>query len=79
MPTSLLNYNEFKYQHTSGRHRCLLAILEFKKHSSNQKYPNLEDQTLSNYYPTPDGRKYDRLSLLGKQLRNSVDTVVKHC
>lgn len=41
------------------------AILEFKKHTLDSK---IEDQKLSNYYPYPDGRKYDRLALLRNHL-----------
>jgi hypothetical protein len=37
------------------------AILEFKKHTLAT---NIREQKLSNYYPRPDGRKYDRLELL---------------
>lgn len=39
--------------------KCL-GILEFKKH--NLTTP-INEQRLSNYYPRPDGRKYDRLAL----------------
>lgn len=44
-----------------------IAILEFKKHTKNSKR-SFGDQCLSNYYPWPDGRKYDRLALLSHQL-----------
>lgn len=37
------------------------AILEFKKHTLQAP---ISDQKLSNYYPYPDGRKYDRLAIL---------------
>lgn len=37
------------------------GILEFKKHTLNNP---IDSQKLSNYYPMPDGRKYDRLALL---------------
>lgn len=44
-----------------------IAIIEYKKHTerSSISFPN---QQLSNYYPTPDGRKYDRLAILSEQL-----------
>jgi len=38
-----------------------VAIIEFKKHNLNTPIRN---QTLSNYYPRPDQRKYDRISIL---------------
>lgn len=41
------------------------AIIEFKKHNLNTP---IADQRLSNYYPRPDGRKYDRLALLKSHL-----------
>lgn len=44
-----------------------IAILEFKKHTQSSKIP-FADQRLLNYYPWPDGRKYDRLALLSHQL-----------
>lgn len=44
-----------------------IAILEFKKHTQNSKL-YFANQCLSNYYPRPDGRKYDRLALLSHQL-----------
>lgn len=37
------------------------AIIEFKKHTLNTP---IEKQALSNYYPYPDGRKYNRLAIL---------------
>ncbi|MCB9044680.1 MAG: hypothetical protein H6550_00945 [Chitinophagales bacterium] len=36
-------------------------VIEFKKH--NLSTP-IENQKLSNYYPSPDGRKYNRLAIL---------------
>ena len=39
------------------------AIIEFKKHTPRSRIA-FPDQKLSNYYPRPDGRKYDRLALL---------------
>jgi hypothetical protein len=52
-----------------------LTILEFKKHT---RYGNgeVEDQRLSNYYPSPDGRKYDRLSILRSEMEKSPPIVV---
>lgn len=44
-----------------------LAIIELKKHTSRSSV-KFADQKLSNYYPHPDGRKYDRLALLATQL-----------
>lgn len=38
-----------------------VGLLEFKKHSLGTPITN---QRLSNYYPRPDGRKYDRLTVL---------------
>ncbi|MDX4049122.1 hypothetical protein Q6A89_07860 [Aliarcobacter skirrowii] len=42
-----------------------VAILEFKKHTKDSPIRN---QKLSNYYPRPDKRKYDRLFLLQNEL-----------
>lgn len=39
------------------------AIIEYKKHTPNSRF-SFFDQKLSNYYPRPDGRKYNRLALL---------------
>ena len=39
------------------------AIIEFKKHTSRSRIP-FADQEFSNYYPRPDGSKYNRLALL---------------
>lgn len=44
-----------------------LALIEFKKHTEKSSI-KFQDQRLSNYYPTPDRRKYDRLSLLSEQI-----------
>lgn len=44
-----------------------LAILEFKKHTAKSTL-TFDQQCLGNYYPYPDGRKYDRLALLSEQL-----------
>jgi hypothetical protein len=45
---------------TNGNPRC---IIELKKHNMASSISN---QKLSNYYPRPDGRKYDRLEVLRK-------------
>ena len=42
-----------------------IAIIEFKKHT---RYTPIPNQKLSNYYPGPDSRKYDRLALLRDHL-----------
>lgn len=44
-----------------------IGILEFKKHTASSRLA-LNQQCLGNYYPRPDGRKYDRLALLAEQL-----------
>ena len=49
-----------------------LAIIEFKKHNLNTPISN---QTLSNYYPRPDRRKYDRLALFRNYFDNSASTL----
>lgn len=52
------------------------AIIELKKHT---KTTSISDQKLKNYYPTPDGRKYDRLAILKNyfsQKGNSVPLIV---
>ncbi len=38
-----------------------VAIVEYKKHTLTT---SIDKQKLSNYYPHPDGRKYDRLAIL---------------
>ncbi|WP_145039028.1 hypothetical protein [Paenibacillus sp. Y412MC10] len=38
-----------------------VAVLEYKKHTLDNA---IQRQTLSNYYPTPDARKYDRIAML---------------
>lgn len=43
-------------------------LIEFKKH--NLKTP-IEDQNLSNYYPSPDWAKYTRLHILSQYLPNT--------
>lgn len=42
-----------------------VCILEFKKHTLDT---SISDQKLSNYYPKPDGRKYNRLAILKEYL-----------
>ncbi len=44
-----------------------IAIIEYKKHTESSKL-EFSDQRISNYYPRPDGRKYDRLALLAEQI-----------
>lgn len=39
---------------------CPVALLEYKKHTLDTP---IKDQQLSNYYPYPDKRKYDRLAI----------------
>lgn len=41
------------------------AIIEYKKHNLDSK---ISEQCLSNYYPNPDARKYDRLMILKNHL-----------
>jgi len=55
---------------SSGRVR---AILEYKKHNLESR---IEDQSLINYYPRPDARKYDRLALLRDRLGGDVPIFV---
>lgn len=50
-----------------------VAILEYKKHTKSGKIP---DQKLSNYYPRPDKRKYDRLVSLRNYLNADLPIVV---
>ncbi len=50
-----------------------IAILEYKKHNLDTP---LQDQRLSNYYPSPDGRKYNRMAILARQLAGSEDVPV---
>ncbi|CAN5820608.1 hypothetical protein BH10BAC2_BH10BAC2_27230 [soil metagenome] len=45
-----------------------LCILEFKKHTLNN---SISLQRLSNYYPNPDGRKYNRLAILKDYLNET--------
>lgn len=48
------------------------GILEFKKHTLDTP---ISKQRLKNYYPYPDGRKYNRLSILKDYLSNESNTV----
>jgi len=43
-----------------------IALLEFKKHTSRSRI-GFSDQKLSNYYPNPDRKKYDRLGIFAQQ------------
>ena len=43
------------------RNRDVSGIIEFKKHTKSEP---ISEQKLGNYYPSPDGRKYDRLAIL---------------
>ncbi len=49
------------------------AIIEFKKHTLTSP---IENQRITNYYPRPDGRKYDRLALLRQRLGTKIPIVV---
>ena len=44
-----------------------VALLEYKKHTLDTP---IKDQQLSNYYPYPDKRKYDRLAIIRNFLGN---------
>lgn len=44
-----------------------VALIEFKKHNLTT---SIKDQKLSNYYPSPDKRKYDRLAILRNYLQD---------
>ncbi|WP_141202024.1 hypothetical protein [Sphingobacterium cellulitidis] len=44
-----------------------VAIFEFKKHTLS---PDVSGQTLSNYYPSPDGRKYNSLAIFKEYFFN---------
>ena len=50
-----------------------IAILEFKKHNLES---SIQAQQLSNYYPRPDGRKYDRLAILRNYLQQNPKLIV---
>ncbi len=43
------------------------ALIEFKKHNLDSP---ISEQKLENYYPYPDGRKYNRLAVLQQYLAN---------
>lgn len=45
------------------------AIIEYKKHNLSS---DISNETLSNYYPSRDKRKYDRLNLLRKRLNTKL-------
>lgn len=53
------------------------AIIEFKKHTKKEP---IEDYMFNRYYPYPDGRKYDRLTILKdyfeKQIGHTVPLLV---
>ena len=49
------------------------AIIELKKHTLDTSISN---QQLSNYYPKPDGRKYDRLALLRNRLGDNIPIII---
>lgn len=49
------------------------AIIELKKHTLDT---SILDQRLSNYYPKPDGRKYDRLALLRDRLNKDIPIII---
>lgn len=44
-----------------------VALIEYKKHTESSAI-KFQDQRVSNYYPNPDRRKYDRLALLSEQI-----------
>ncbi|MFZ5989725.1 MAG: hypothetical protein ACOYWZ_21740 [Bacillota bacterium] len=50
-----------------------IALLEFKKHTMEGA---IENQKLSNYYPRPDGRKYDRLAILRDNLGKELPFII---
>jgi len=50
-----------------------LAILEYKKHTQSG---TIHGQKLSNYYPNPDRRKYDRIAILRKHLGENIPIIV---
>ena len=49
-----------------------LCILEFKKHTLNT---SISLQQISNYYPYPDGRKYNRLAILKDYLSENTPNI----
>ena len=52
------------------RENQIVAILEYKKHTLDLP---IEKQTLGNYYPKPDARKYDRLAVLKDFLGGGIE------
>lgn len=44
----------------------VIAIIEYKKHNLNTP---ISEQKLGNYYPYPDGRKYNRLQIIRNMLK----------
>jgi len=52
---------------TNNKHEPI-ALIEFKKHT---KTTPMKNQQISNYYPWPDKRKYDRLYKLQKYIESS--------
>jgi hypothetical protein len=48
------------------------GIIEFKKHTLQS---SINDQQLSNYYPVPDGRKYNRLAILREFLSTPTNPI----
>lgn len=52
-----------------------IAIVEYKKHTRSSK-TTLQQQTLSLYYPNPDGRKYDRLAILRDKVAPGVPIII---
>lgn len=52
-----------------------LAILEYKKHTKSSP---IKQQQLSNYYPNPDRRKYDRLEILRRHLGENIPIIITY-
>lgn len=50
-----------------------MAILEFKKHTLHSE---IQSQALANYYPKPDGRKYNRLAILRDYLGEDIPIII---
>lgn len=51
------------------------AIIEYKKHNNFHR-TSIEEERLSQYYPSPDRRKYDRLYALKKHLGENVKLII---
>jgi len=49
-----------------------ICVLEFKKHTLNT---SISLQQISNYYPNPDGRKYNRLAILKDYLSENTPNI----